>query len=219
MRLWRELSGEQQRAACAAAALFLTLLLPWYDHPVATGRGVVDVSVNAFGVFSFVEAAVLVTAAAVLYLLYARAQRRAFHLPGGDGWAVTIAGGWVVFLLVWRLFDKPDFRPGPVGIEWGMFVAMAVGAALVATGQRMRAEHRPEPPNPAANPDWEVPRRRERRRDRRPVDAQALTKVLRDRPPEWEGEPPEPPSRARPADPDSPTRALPEDEDGNPRLF
>src|SRR4051795_1861237 len=116
MRRWKALSGEQQRAGIAAAALFLTLFLPWYrTSPLGTGGGPFQhQNLTAFGVFSFVEAAVLVVAAAVLYLLYARSQKRGFHLPGGDGWAVTIAGGWVVFLCIWRLFDKPDVARGTV---------------------------------------------------------------------------------------------------------
>jgi hypothetical protein len=188
----KELSGDQQRAGIAAAALFLSLLLPWYSHSeLANGRQIVTERLSAFRVFSFVEAAVLLTAAAVLYLLYARAQRRAFHLPGGDGWAITIAGGWVVFLLVWRLFDKPQFNGNPVGVEWGLFVAIVVGGVLAAAGQRLRAAREPEPPNPAADPLWETPERRQRDRERRPVDSGSVTRVLREDRPSWEGEPPE----------------------------
>ena len=85
-----------------------------------------------FGVFSFVEAAVLLVAAGVLYLVWARSQHKAFHLPGGDGTVIMAAGGWALLLLVWRLFDKPDVDdPGAtVGIQWGMFAALlAAGAA------------------------------------------------------------------------------------------
>ena len=62
---------------------------------------------NAFQVFSFVEAAVLLVAVAVLYLLFARGERRSFQLPGGDGGVVLAAGLWAALLLVLRLFDKP----------------------------------------------------------------------------------------------------------------
>lgn len=192
------LSTVQLRAGAAAGALLLCMLLPWYSvsfpRPQAAGGGVVHDRLTAFGAFSWVEAAVLVVAGAVGYLLYARSQRRAFHLPGGDGWAVTIAGGWVLFLLIWRLFDRPGVEQGSVGVSWGLFVTMVVAAALAATGQAMRAEHRPEPPNPAADdPGWEHPTRR----GRRPLESAQVTKVLRDDPrPAWEGEPPPPPGRA-----------------------
>jgi hypothetical protein len=221
----RSLSADQQRAGAAAVALFLTLFLPWYSHPVPTLSGLKSDSVSGFEAFSFVEAAVLVVSGAILYLLYARARQRGFHLPGGDGWAITVGGGWVVFLLVWRMFDKPSFTPGPVGIEWGLFVAIAVAGVLVAMGQRLRAARAPEPPNPAEDPTWEVPTRRRRPPpDRRPVDSGAVTRTLREDRPAWEGEPPEPPeppTRTLPDPPpdDSPTRRLPaererpEDED------
>ncbi len=87
----KELSGDQQRAGIAAAALFFTLLLPWYSQSRVIDGRIESERLSAFRVFSFVEAAVLLSAAAVLYLLHARSQRRAFHLPGGDGWAITLA--------------------------------------------------------------------------------------------------------------------------------
>lgn len=199
------LSNVQLRAGAAAGALLLCMLLPWYSvsfpRARAAGGGVARDSLTAFGAFSWVEAAVLVVAGAVGYLLYARSQRKAFHLPGGDGWAVTVAGGWTLFLLVWRLFDRPGVEQGSVGVSWGLFVTMAVAVALAAAGQAMRAEHRPEPPNPAAeDPTWEQPTRRMRR----PVDSGAVTTVLRDERPTWEGEPPPPPARTEPTRPKPP---------------
>jgi hypothetical protein len=152
-------------AAAAAAALALSLLLPWYQKSyVPSGsREFVQTNLSAFGVFSFVEAAVLLVAAGVLYLIWARSDARAFHLPGGDGVVISAAGGWAVLLLVWRLFDKPNVdEPGAtVGIQWGMFGALLAAGALVAAGARVRAAHRPEPPNPVA--DGAAPARARRR--------------------------------------------------------
>jgi hypothetical protein len=202
------LSNTQMRAGMCSVALLLCMLLPWYraSYPQKTG-GVEHDNLTAFAAFSWVEAAVLVVAAAVLYLLYTRSQRRAFHLPGGDGWAITIAGAWTLFLLVWRLFDRPGVEQGSVGVQWGLFVAMVVAAALLLAGQALRAEHRPEPPNPAADdPTWERPRERRRDQDRTrrlPVDSEALTQRFAERP-SWEGEPPPPPERAKPARPKPP---------------
>ena len=70
----------------------------------------------------------------------------------------------------------------------------------------MRAEHKPEPPNPAAeDPTWDS---RPTPPDRRPVDSGAVTPVLREDRPAWEGEPPPPPGRAEPVRPKPPpTRA------------
>ena len=205
------LSNTQLRAGFAAAALLACMVLPWYRTSFPTpDRGVLHDNLTAFGAFSWVEAAVLVVAGAVVYLLYARSQQRGFHLPGGDGWAVTIAGLWTLFLLIWRLFDRPEVSQGSVGVQWGLFVTMGVAVVLALAGQAMRAERRPEPPNPAADdPTWEQPTRRERARHdradrRRLVDTQALTRVLGDDKPTWEGEPPPPPSRAKPVRPKEP---------------
>jgi hypothetical protein len=210
---FRALPPEMQQAAGAAAALVLTLFLPWYS---AVFRGE-DRSFNrsAFGEFSFVEAAVLLVGAGVLYLVWARSQRKAFHLPGGDGTVIMIAGGWAALLIVWRVFDTPESDTAEFGLQWGIFVALLVAAALTAAGARVRAAHRPEPPNPMAEDDgWERPRRTgSRARDRRPREATAVTEALRDRP-GWEGEPPEAPGRARRADAGAPTE--PQDRD---RLF
>ena len=193
----RELPPELRNAGIAAAALAASLVLPWYSKSLARGDRFINDNLSAFGVFTFVEASVLLVAGGVLFLVWARSQRKGFHLPGGDGVVISLAGGWALLLLVWRLFDKPDLSdPGAtVGIEWGMFGALLAAGALVAAGARVRAVHRPEPPNPAA--DWEEPPARSAPRpDRRPVDPAAVTEVLGERP-GWSGEPPEPPGRPR----------------------
>lgn len=194
---------EQRFAGGAAALLALTMLLPWYEKSYFATQGrrpvAVNDSLNAFQVFTFVEAAVLVVAAGVFYLVWARAQRKAFHLPFGDGVVISAAGAWAMLLLVWRLFDKPDVSdPGAtVGIQWGIFAAMLAAGALMAAGARVRAAHRPEPPNPAEEMDWEEPRRdRTAQRTRtEPRDPEAVTEALGDRP-AWEGEPPPEPRTA-----------------------
>ncbi|MBA2516658.1 MAG: hypothetical protein H0V22_04985 [Solirubrobacterales bacterium] len=156
----RELPGEHRLAGAAASALALTLVLPWYQKSFvpAGSKSFVQQNVSAFGVFSFVEAAVLLVSAGVLYLIWARSQRQGFHLPGGDGFVISLAGAWAVLLLVWRLFDKPEVDGGAatVGLQWGIFAALLAAGALVAAGARVRAAHRPEPPNSAAEAPTEA---------------------------------------------------------------
>jgi hypothetical protein len=202
---------ELRNAGVAAVALVVSMILPWYQKSFVPpgAREFTQANLSAFGVFSFVEAAVLLVAAGVIFLVWARTNRRAFHLPGGDGGVITAAGAWALLLLVWRLFDKPD-TDGPsatIGIQWGIFGAMLAAGAIIAAGARVRAVHRPEPPNPAADDlDFARPAsRRPPRPDRRPRDASAVTEVLRERP-SWEGEPPDPDSRA-----DAPTERLGDD--------
>jgi hypothetical protein len=222
------LSKELQLAGLAAIALVLSLLLPWYQQSFISGGQVKQHNLSAFGAFTWVEAAVLLVALAVLFLVWARSQRKGFHLPGGDGMAITIAGGWAALLLVWRLFDKPGAPDPrfPIGIQWGIFGAFLAAGALIVAGTRVRAAHVPEPPNPAADDvDWVAPepRPRERRPDRRPRDAGDVTEVLRDRP-AWEGEPREAADRSRarttrlPDDPaDARTTRLPDEDPSRAR--
>ena len=210
MRGLRSLAPELQQAGAAAAVLALTVLLPWYEKSffVLSGRRPVSAtaSLSALQVFSFVEAAVLLVALGVLFLVWARGQRKGFHLPGGDGTVIMAAGGWAVLLLVWRLFDKPNVDdPGAtVGIQWGIFVALLAAGALFAAGARVRAVHRPEPPLPAADEDDDVAQPPHTPRPpRRRTDSTAVTEVLGERP-DWSGEPPEAPGRAPRSEPSPP---------------
>ena len=217
----REVPPEQRMAAIAAGVLVLSMALPWYQksvYPGGEGEFVTE-SLSAFGVFTFVEAAILLVAAGVLFLIWARMEGKGFHLPGGDGLVISLAGGWAALLLIWRVFDRPgDDAPSvEVGIQWGFIVALRAAAALVVAGARVRAAHRPEPPNPAEDLDWEAaaPRPRRRASDRRePRDATAVTEVLRDRP-DWDGEPPDAPGRAAAAATRTPS---PTDAPGPPLL-
>jgi hypothetical protein len=161
-RVWRVLPKERRVAAGAAVGLFVTLFLPWYQETViAPGKSSALESASAtlsgWAAFSFVEAAVLLVAAAVLTLLFQRAEGRAFHLPGGDGWVITAAGAWTCVLVIWRIFDRSGTTSHGTfattsGIEWGIFIALAVAGLLAYAGWRIRAAHRPEPPLPGEAP-------------------------------------------------------------------
>jgi hypothetical protein len=161
VRAWRVLPPERRLAAGASVGLFVTLFLPWYQETVLENGTKklqsASVSLTGWGAFSFVEAAVLLVAAGVLVLLIQRAEGRAFHVPGGDGFVIMAAGGWTCVLIIWRIFDKQGTDAhGQVattsGIEWGIFVALVVAAALTYAGSRIRATHVPEPPLPGEEP-------------------------------------------------------------------
>jgi hypothetical protein len=198
-RDWRALGSEQRLAGGAAVALFVTMLLPWYQQNAVVNEPrtapLQSRNLNAFQVFSFVEAAVLLVAVAVLYLLYARAEGREFHLPGGDGAVVFAAGLWTALLLVLRLFDKPGINThgvaANVGVQWGIFFALAAAGLLAYAGSRLRVASRPEAPlrrtrRPPAPPRPPAPR---------PQPAQ---------PPESSLQPTQPPeSRPQPTQPSS----------------
>jgi hypothetical protein len=154
---WRELPQERRLAALACLGLFLALFLPWYQETVfangVTSLRSASSSLTGWGAFSFVEAAVLLVAVAVLILLFTRAEGQAFHVPGGDGGVITAAGFWTCVLIVWRIFDKEgtsrhDQIAYTSGIEWGIFVALGVAAVLTYAGSQIRLAHEPEPPLP-----------------------------------------------------------------------
>jgi hypothetical protein len=161
-RAWSRLEGDQRLAGLAALALFASMLLPWYQVSVtAVVEGTPtrsSDSINAFGAFSFVEAAVLLVAAGVLLMLFTRAEGRVYHLPFGDGPVLGAAGVWVGVLVVWRFFDKPgvaatEGTAAAVGVEWGIFVALAAAATLAFAGWRMKATGHDDG---AATVDWGV---------------------------------------------------------------
>jgi hypothetical protein len=143
---WRSMSAERRLAAVAAFALLVTMFFPWYQQNAVVSAPktapLQSRNLDAFQVFSFVEAAVLLVSVAVAYLLFARAEGREFELPGGDGTVVLAAGLWTALLLVVRLFDKPGISShgvaGNVGVQWGIFFALLAAGLMAYAGQRMR---------------------------------------------------------------------------------
>ena len=187
-------------------------------EPRVAAVGALLLIVSTFGPFSFVEAAIVLLAAAVLLLLYRRAQGREFHVPFGDGVVIAAAGAWAGVLIVVRLFDKP------LGQN---LLALVCAAILVLAGLRERAKHPADdlPPGrtrrrtaAAADEDdvdWTEPvPDRSAHRDAtlplREVDPHRPAKVLPPPPGEHELEDP-------PAWPDEPTeRVEPPDDDTEP---
>ena len=170
---WTRLGPEQRLAAVAALGLVVSLFLPWYEKSVfaPTRGGIVSASesLNAFQVISWVEAAVVLVAFGVLFLIWARSQNKGFHLPGGDGTVILVAGGWAALLLMWRLFDKPDVAGAgaTVGIQWGWFVALVMAGlrrgrglprARGAPARAAAARRRPRLGQPAAPGARRAPR-------------------------------------------------------------
>jgi hypothetical protein len=157
-RVWRNLPPERRLAALASLGLFVTLFLPWYQETViasgVTSPRNYSASLTGWSAFSFVEAAVLLVAAGVLFLLFMRAEGNAFHIPGGDGSVITVAGFWACVLIIWRIFDKQAitghgrYSTTTAGIEWGIFIALGIAALLAYAGSRIRHAHEPEPPLP-----------------------------------------------------------------------
>jgi hypothetical protein len=168
-RAWGALSPEQRIAAVAAVALLVTMFFPWYQlQSLNRKSGVINShSISAFGDVSFVEAAVFLVAAAVIALMFARAENRKFHMPGSDGAVVMVAGCWAALLIFYRVFSRPSGHGYPVGIQWGFFLAFVAAGALGYAGWRMRALSVPE-----------APLTRPRSRRRRPEEEENVTIVV-----------------------------------------
>lgn len=153
LEAWRRLNLEQRAAAVAALLLVA----------------------STFGPFSFVEAAIVLTAGGVLALLKKRADGRPFHLPFGDGTVILAAGLWSALLIVVRLFDR----------ELGQSVlALACAAILAAAGARERAK-RPADDLPAPREPPAPPQPRDPATERlTPEDAPTERSAARESPPE-----------------------------------
>ena len=105
-----------------------------FEQRVA-GIGAILLIVSTFGPFSFVEAAMVLTALGVLVLLRKRAEGREFHVPFGDGTIIAAAGAWSALLIVIRLFDRP------LGQN---LLALVCAAILVVAGIAERRKHPPD---------------------------------------------------------------------------
>jgi hypothetical protein len=201
VRAWGTIGHERRLAATAAIAMALTMFLPWYSKTstfVVHGQTrPAEVSLTAFQAFSFVEAAVLLVSAALLTLLFARAEQRPFHLPGGDGLIIMAAGGWAGLLIFYRLLDKPTTTASTtltttVGVKWGIFFALLAAILLAYAGARVRAVERPEPP---------LERRAARTRPDHPTEQDTEITEVRQARPRRPEEPREHPTSPTPSNP------------------
>lgn len=140
---WHAMDRDRRLATGASIALFVSMFLPWYQQNGVGKTGIESGNLDAFQVFSFVEAAVLLVAVALIYMLFARADGREFNMPGGDGTVVFAAGLWTGALLIFRLFDKPGISThgvaGNVGVQWGIFFALVAAGLIAYSGSRMRS--------------------------------------------------------------------------------
>jgi hypothetical protein len=132
--------------------------------------GAILLILSAFGYFSFVEAGLVLLAAGVLGLLFARAEGMRFHLPFGDGSVIAGAGIWAGALIVAGLLDR----------SMGQNAFAIAGAVLMSlSGARERAK-RPPDDVPADAPGSTPPVRRARppRRPGAAADVGATTEPL-----------------------------------------
>jgi hypothetical protein len=160
-RAFGALAPGQRRVVLAAALVLGSMFLPWYSKSVnaITARGLDSdhESKVAILVPSFVEASIFLVAVAVLALMFARGEGKAFHLPFGDGIVVSAAGAWVGFLVFYRFIDQPAGGTTKTiaysyDLSWGIFFGLVAAAFLIYAGTRLRLAQVPEPPLPGEGP-------------------------------------------------------------------
>lgn len=140
------LDDGRKLAAVAGIVLLVSFFLPWYEKSVIPvgSHQFVSQSLSAWGAFTWVEAALMLVDGSVLYLLYLRSTGRRVELPASDGTMIALAGGWMVILLLVRVFDRPSVSGAgaSVGLQWGLLVAMGAAGAMLAAGLATRAIER-----------------------------------------------------------------------------
>ncbi len=116
---------------CAASTL-----LPWYRAPVD------DLVKTAWGGFGFALLALLITVAAALALLLRVGRGQQPPLPLHEGTLLALAGAWAGAIVVYLMFDRPDFTLAGFdqryGLAYGIFVALGGATTLTVAGLRIR---------------------------------------------------------------------------------
>jgi hypothetical protein len=130
------LRGAERLAAIGAAAVPVSLLLPWYGYRFLGGLS--QTGLDAFG---FGQAALLVTVAATLFLIVRCARGYRPPRPLSEGALLIAAGVWMAILLGYLILDRPDqFEPLEARLRYGIFVALGGSLAVVVGGMRLRRD-------------------------------------------------------------------------------
>jgi hypothetical protein len=145
--LWG-LSAAERLAALGALICAAATVLPWYKAPIG---GLVRTGLGTFG---FAMAAQLITVGAALVLLFEVARGRRPPLPLHEGTLLAGAGIWAGAIVVYSLFDRPQFELAgfnqDYSLAYGIFVALSGAGLLAIAGLRIRRtelvrEHRDQP--------------------------------------------------------------------------
>ena len=145
--LWG-LSAAERLAALGALICAAATVLPWYKAPIG---GLVRTGLGTFG---FAMAAQLITVGAALVLLFEVARGRRPPLPLHEGTLLAGAGIWAGAIVVYSLFDRPQFELAgfnqDYSLAYGIFVALGGAGLLAIAGLRIRRtelvrEHRDQP--------------------------------------------------------------------------
>ena len=141
---WGGLRPSERIAALGALACAGSLLLPWYGIELELFNGFSQTGLEAF---TFAHAALVLTALAALALIVRCGAGYVPPRPLSEGGALIAAGAWAGLIVAYSAIDRPSDIAGfgHVRLRYGVFVALAGAAAMVAGGLRLRALPRKMP--------------------------------------------------------------------------
>jgi hypothetical protein len=136
------LSPAERIAALGALTVAGSLLFPWYGIELELFGGFSQTGLEAF---SFAHAALLLTAAAALGVIWLCARGYKLPRPLGEGALLIAAGVWIAVLATYLAIDRPDEIAGfdRVRLRYGAFVSLGGAAAVVLGGIRLRLARSP----------------------------------------------------------------------------
>ena len=120
-------------------AVPVTMLFPWYGFKLGS-----PLSSTALDSFNLTHAALLLTAAAVIVLLW-KTEDMELPRPMTPGGLMIAAGVWSLVLVGYAFADPPDQLEsiatiGGVRMRYGAYFAAGAAAAMVAGGMRARRD-------------------------------------------------------------------------------
>lgn len=120
------------------------MLFPWYGFKLGS-----PLSATALDSFNLAHGALLLTAAAVVFVLASDASRR-WPRPLSEAALIIVGGVWSALVVAFLIADPPDLLLGtdPIGdirIRYGVFVAAGAAVAMVVGGIQARLEERLKP--------------------------------------------------------------------------
>jgi hypothetical protein len=134
LELLERLHPSERLAAVGAVAIPVSLAFPWYGIPVGN---LAQTGGTAFG---WAHAALVLTAGAVLVLLWRVARGYEPPRPLTVGGLLALAGFWATLLVVYLMVERPDEIAGidRVNLRYGIFVALAGSIGILTGGRRLR---------------------------------------------------------------------------------
>jgi hypothetical protein len=138
---WGGLRPAERIAALGALACVGSLLFPWYGIELELFNGFSQTGLEAF---TFAHAALVLTAAAAIVLIVRCGAGYLPPRPLSEGGALIAAGVWAGLIVGYLAIDRPEEIAGfgHVRLRYGLFVAVAGAAAMIAGGLRLRAAPR-----------------------------------------------------------------------------